>query len=51
MHVCNLSLGTTKRDFYALLHELADEAYFRNMMLVTAANNMPMPASRRRTPR
>jgi subtilisin family serine protease len=42
MHVCNLSLGTTKRDFYALLHELADEAYFANVALVTAANNMPL---------
>jgi len=41
MHVCNLSLGTTKRDFYAVLHELVDEAYFRNVPLVTAANNMP----------
>ena len=44
MQVCNLSLGTTKRDFFALLHELADLAYFRNVMLVTAANNMPLPS-------
>lgn len=44
MHVCNLSLGTTKRDFFALLHELADEAYFKNQVLVTAANNMPTPS-------
>lgn len=42
MHVCNLSLGTTKRDFFAVLHELADDAYFRNIALVTAANNMPL---------
>jgi len=42
MHVCNLSLGTTKREFYAVLHELVDDAYFRNVMLVAAANNMPM---------
>ena len=41
MNVCNLSLGTTKRDFYSLLHELVDEAYFNDVMLVTAANNMP----------
>lgn len=41
MHVCNLSLGTTKPEFYALLHELADTAYFRGVILVTAANNMP----------
>jgi len=44
MNVCNLSLGTTKRDFFALLHELADQSYFRNVMLVTAANNMPIPS-------
>jgi subtilisin len=41
MHVCNLSLGTTKRDFYALLHELADDAAFAHVVLVTAANNLP----------
>jgi len=44
IHVCNLSLGTTKRDFYAALHELADEAYFRNTMVVTAANNAAVPS-------
>jgi subtilisin len=44
MHVCNLSLGTTKKDFYGVFHELADQAYFRNVMLVTAANNMPIPS-------
>ncbi|HZU67432.1 MAG TPA: S8 family serine peptidase [Ktedonobacteraceae bacterium] len=44
MHACNLSLGTTKKDFYALLHELTDLAYFRNVVLVTAANNMPVPS-------
>lgn len=44
MHVCNLSLGTTKRDFFSIFHELADEAYFKNIVLVTAANNMPIPS-------
>ncbi len=44
MQVCNLSLGTTKREFFGLLHELADIACFRNIMLVTAANNMPIPS-------
>lgn len=44
MHVCNLSLGTTKKDFFGVLHELSDMAYFRNIMLVTAANNMPIPS-------
>ena len=41
-HVCNLSLGTTKRDFFAVLHELVDNAYFRRITLVTAANNVPI---------
>ncbi|MEZ0342693.1 S8 family serine peptidase [Mycobacterium sp. pV006] len=44
MHVCNLSLGTTKRDFFSIFHELADDAYFKNIVLVTAANNMPIPS-------
>jgi subtilisin len=44
MHAVNLSLGTTKRDFFGLFHELADDAYFRNIVLVTAANNMPVPS-------
>ena len=42
MHVVNLSLGTTKRDFSNPFHELADRAYFQNTILVTAANNMPV---------
>jgi len=40
MHVCNLSLGTTRKEFYSVFHELTDLAYFRNVALVTAANNM-----------
>ncbi|MGI9147212.1 MAG: S8 family serine peptidase [Chloroflexota bacterium] len=44
MQVCNLSLGTTRREFFAVFHELADLAYFHNCMLVTAANNMPIPS-------
>jgi subtilisin family serine protease len=44
MDVVNLSLGTTKRDFYAVLHELSDMAYFRGTVLVTAANNFPQPS-------
>jgi subtilisin len=44
MQVCNMSLGTTKREFSPLLHELADRAYFRNVMVVSAANNMPIPS-------
>ncbi|HZR41211.1 MAG TPA: S8 family serine peptidase [Ktedonobacteraceae bacterium] len=44
MHVCNLSLGTTKKDFFASLHELTDLAYFRRVVLVSAANNLPIPS-------
>ncbi len=44
MHVTNLSLGTTKRDFFALFHDIADTAYHRGVTLVTAANNMPEPS-------
>jgi subtilisin len=42
MDVVNLSLGSTKREFFALFHELVDDAYFRRTILVTAANNMPV---------
>jgi subtilisin family serine protease len=41
MHVINLSLSTSREEYYALFHELADEAYFKNVMLVSAANNVP----------
>ncbi len=41
---CNISMGTTKRNFFGALHDLADKAYFRNTLLVTAANNMPNPS-------
>jgi subtilisin family serine protease len=42
MQVVNLSLGTTRQDYFGLFHELADSAYFKNTLLVTAANNMPV---------
>ena len=42
MDVVNLSLGATKQDFFGIFHELADEAYFKGISLVTAANNMPV---------
>jgi subtilisin family serine protease len=44
MHVVNLSLSTGKRDFFATLHEIADDAYFRNVMLVCAVNNVAAPS-------
>ena len=40
MQVVNLSLSTARRDYYALFHELADEAYFANVVLVSAVNNV-----------
>ncbi len=42
MDVCNLSLGSTRRDLREPLHELTDLAYFRDVALVTAANNLPI---------
>jgi subtilisin len=41
MQVCNLSLSTSKRDFFGVLHQLSDRAYFDNVMVVASANNMP----------
>jgi subtilisin len=40
--VINMSLSTTKSEFAALLHELADNAYFRRTVLVASAHNMPV---------
>jgi subtilisin len=42
-NVVNLSLSTGKRDYFGLFHEIADEAYFKNVMLVCAVNNIPGP--------
>jgi subtilisin len=44
MQVVNLSLSTSRRDYFALFHELADLAYFRGVMLVGAVNNVPAPS-------
>jgi subtilisin family serine protease len=38
--VVNMSLSTTKKQFAAILHELADNAYFRRTILVASAHNM-----------
>jgi subtilisin family serine protease len=40
--VVNLSLSTTKPQFQAALHDLADEAWFRRTVIVAAAHNMPV---------
>jgi subtilisin family serine protease len=44
MQVVNMSLSTSSRNFYGLFHELADEAYFKNIILVSAVNNIPAPS-------
>jgi subtilisin family serine protease len=44
MHVINLSLSTSKYRYYALFHKLADEAYFKNAVLISAVNNVPTPS-------
>ena len=44
MHVINLSLSTSMPEYYALFHELADEAYFKNVAVVSAVNNIPAPS-------
>ena len=44
MQVVNMSLSTSKQEYYGLLHELADDAYFKNMVLVSAVNNIPSPS-------
>jgi subtilisin len=40
--VINMSLSTTKKPFAGILHELADNAYFRRTVLVASAHNMPV---------
>jgi subtilisin len=44
MQVINLSLSTSKADYYAMFHQIADEAYFNNVLLVSAVNNIPAPS-------
>ncbi len=39
--VINLSLGTGLRDWALAFHDLCDQAYFANSLVVTAANNRP----------
>jgi subtilisin family serine protease len=40
--IVNMSLSTTKKDHASVLHELADEAYFKRTVLVASAHNMPV---------
>jgi subtilisin family serine protease len=43
MQVANLSLSSRSEQWFGPLHELADAAYFKNVLLVCAANNVPGP--------
>jgi subtilisin family serine protease len=40
--VVNMSLSTTRTKYVERLHELADRAYFRRVLLVASAHNMPV---------
>ncbi len=44
MDVVNLSLSTSKQDYFAMFHAITDEAYFKNIMLVSAASNFDEPS-------
>ena len=44
MHIANLSLSTSRAEYFGLFHELADEAYFQNVTLVSAVNNILAPS-------
>jgi len=44
MQIANLSLSTSLEEFFGLFHDLADQAYFKNMTLVSAVNNIPEPS-------
>ncbi|PZR61691.1 MAG: serine protease [Chloroflexi bacterium] len=42
VQVANLSLSSKSEAMYPVFHELADDAYFHNVALVSAANNVPV---------
>jgi subtilisin len=44
IRIINLSLGTTRQELCAPLHELLDRAYQANCVVVAAANNLPQPS-------
>jgi len=44
IRLINLSLGTTKPQFFAPLHDLLDRAYQAGCIVVAAANNLPQPS-------
>ncbi len=42
--VANLSLSSKSDAMFGIFHELADRAYFKSVLLVCAANNVPGPS-------
>lgn len=44
MQVVNLSLSTSFEEFFGLFHDLTDQAYFKNIHLISAVNNIPEPS-------
>lgn len=42
--IANLSLSSRRESLFAAFHDLADQAYFANTLLVGAANNLPGPS-------
>jgi subtilisin len=44
MDVVNLSLSTSLEEYFGLFHDLADQAYFKQSILVSAVNNISGPS-------
>jgi subtilisin family serine protease len=44
MQVINLSLSTSREEYHAVFRELTDAAYYKNVILVSAINNLPAPS-------
>lgn len=44
LSVANLSLSSKSEALYPVFHELVDDAYFRGIALISAANNVPAPS-------
>jgi subtilisin family serine protease len=41
IQVVNLSLSTSKEEYFGMFHDLADQAYFKHMSVVCAISNYP----------
>ena len=44
MQVLNMSLSTSRADYFGVFHEIADDAYFQGAMVVCAVNNVRAPS-------